>query len=168
MHDVGKIGIRDNVLLKNGKLNEKEWNHMQQHTIFGCSILATGQSSSDRTHKICTLKNCSPERLLKDDTRNNLITVAKRIALFHHESWNGTGYPFGIAKEKIPIEARIVSLVDVFDAISSKRHYKDVFPENACRDIILEGRGTKFDPAVVDTFFKCLETIITAKDHFLD
>ena len=168
MHDVGKIGIRDNVLLKNGKLNEEEWDHMQQHTIFGCSILATSQTNNNKRHNICTLANCSPERLLKNDSRNDLITVAKRVALFHHETWDGTGYPFRLAGVNIPIEARIVSLVDVFDAISSKRHYKDMFPEDACKDIIREGRGTKFDPAVVDVFFQCLDTIISAKDHFLD
>ncbi|MCK5311543.1 MAG: response regulator [Desulfobacteraceae bacterium] len=161
MHDVGKIGILDKVLLKKGSLNGKEWEHMKQHVNFGCSILSTeGEHDLDPA--------CSPDELLKEDKGLEILTVAKRIALFHHECWDGKGYPFKLAGEKIPVEARIVSLVDVYDAVSSKRPYKEPFPERQCQDIIKQEAGTKFDPLIVDAFFNNLDGILDIKQRFLD
>jgi len=155
MHDVGKIGIEDSVLLKNGKLDDQEWDLMQQHVRLGCSILSSGRKTNID-------EECSPEILLNVLNKNegiDVLTVAKRIALFHHERWDGEGYLFGLSKEKIPIEARIVSLVDFYDAVSSKRPYKDPYPEEKCQRLIKEGEGTRFDPSVVQIFFKKLKDI---------
>jgi len=161
MHDVGKIGIHDSVLLKKGKLNAQEWEHMKKHASFGCSILSPEDGSDIDT-------TCSPEPLLKKDEGNDILTVARRIALFHHETWDGRGYPFGLSKEQIPVEARIVSLVDVYDAVSSKRPYKDAFNEKKCQEIIKNGSGTQFDPLVVEAFFDSLDAILQVKHQFFD
>jgi len=161
MHDVGKIGIHDSVLLKKGTLDEQEWEHMKQHTKFGCSILSPEDGINTET-------TFSPESLLRSDEGNDILTVARRIALFHHETWDGKGYPFGLCKERIPVEARIVSLVDVYDAVSSKRPYKDAFQEEKCQEIIENGRGTQFDPSVVEAFFNSLDAIIQIKHQFFD
>ena len=161
MHDVGKIGIVDKVLLKKGGLDAEEWEHMKKHVCFGCTILtADGDNPDDII--------CSPQPLLAEDDGLDVLTVAKRIALFHHERWDGQGYLFGLAGETIPIEARIVSLVDVYDAVSSKRPYKEPFPEHQCQEIIKSGSGTQFDPAIVEAFFENIEDIIRIKKQFMD
>lgn len=156
MHDVGKIGIDDCVLLKKGKLNEKEWEQMQQHVCLGYSILSSGDEDEEGS-----VVSCSQEILSKALQNDSLdvINVAKRIALFHHERWDGKGYLFNLAEDEIPIEARIVSLVDFYDAVSSKRPYKEAFPEDKCQELINEGVGTQFDPAVVKAFFDNLDAI---------
>jgi len=163
MHDVGKIGIMDRVLLKNGSLDDEEWIHMKQHVNFGCAILSPSESEKEQGAGIC-----SPESLLMNDTGLDILTVAKRIALFHHERWDGTGYPFGLEKEIIPVEARIVSVVDVYDALSNKRPYKPAFTEQQCQEIIKKGAGTQFDPAIVNAFFENLEGILEIKHRFID
>lgn len=160
MHDVGKIGIVDKVLLKTAKLDPDEWKHMQQHVNFGCSILSASE--------IIAEDGCSMQPSEQEDTGFDILSVAKKIALYHHEYWNGNGYPFGIAGEEIPIEARIVSVVDVYDAISSKRPYKHAFPEQECQDIIRADRGKHFDPVVVDAFFANLDAIIKIKQDYSD
>jgi putative two-component system response regulator len=158
MHDVGKIGIHDDVLLKCGRLDADEWEQMKAHVNIGCTILCTGDSGDvDQT--------CFTDLLANPDQDVGLLTVAKRIALFHHERWDGNGYPLGLAAEMIPIEARIVGLVDVYDALSSKRPYKDPFPEARCQKLIEEGSGTQFDPAVVFAFFENLDGILRIKQR---
>ena len=160
MHDVGKIGIDDAVLLKKGKLNPTEWAHMQQHVCLGYHILDTKKQTCG-TNSCASL--CTYKELLLQDHSVDLITVAKKIALFHHERWDGNGYLLGLAKDEIPIEARIVSLVDFYDAVSSKRPYKEAFPENECQKLIKEGIGSQFDPQVVETFFANLDAIHAIK-----
>ena len=150
MHDVGKIGIEDKVLLKKGKLDAAEWAHMKQHVKIGCSILCAGN---------CDPKSDCFDLLLKNDAGSSTMIVAQRIALFHHERWDGSGYISGLAKTKIPIEARIVALADFYDAVSSKRPYKEPFSQEECERLINEGRGSQFDPLVVDTFFANIDTI---------
>lgn len=97
-----------------------------------------------------------------------LMPLARTIALAHHERWDGTGYPNGLAREAIPLEARIVSLVDVYDALGSDRPYKVPFPETECQRIIRQDSGLAFDPAVVEAFFASLDTILQLKDHWRD
>jgi putative two-component system response regulator len=126
MHDLGKIGIPDSVLLKPGKLNAEEWAIMRSHTIIGAKSLA--------------------------NSRFRLIQLAESIAHFHHERWDGTGYPEGLKDTEIPIEARIVSIVDGFDAMLSQRPYKKAMPLDEVLDIIRSERGRAYDPAIVDTF----------------
>lgn len=133
MHDVGKIGIPDSLLLKPGNLNEEEWVIMQTHTTIGHELLSGHDSA--------------------------IMNMASSIALHHHERWDGTGYPQGLRGSDIPIEGRIVALCDVFDALISKRPYKDQWPlETAVREI--HGlSGIAFDPQLVEAFGTALSEI---------
>ncbi len=140
MHDVGKIGIPDRILLKPGKLDPDEWKVMKQHTVIGGKIL----SGSDA----------------------GFIRLAETIALTHHEKWDGTGYPNGLKGEGIPIAGRITAIADVFDALTSKRPYKEPFSVERSFGIIQEGRGGHFDPAVVDAFFAVTDEVLAIKERF--
>lgn len=133
MHDVGKIGISDNILLKPGKLTSSEFQIMKQHTNIGAELLS-GHSS----------------RLLK---------VAKHIALAHHERWDGRGYPLGLRQREISLPGRITALCDVFDALTSPRPYKEAWPFDKAVKEIWHGKGNHFDPRLVDVFIKQLPTI---------
>ena len=135
MHDIGKIGIPDRVLQKPGKLNPAEWEIMKQHSVIGAEIL-------------------------KDASADFMIMGAD-IALSHHEKWDGSGYPEGISKADIPLAGRIVAVADVFDALTSKRPYKEAFPLEKALDIIKEGHGVHFDPDVVDTFSAIQDEIVS-------
>lgn len=133
MHDVGKIGIPDNILSKPGKLTDKEFEIMTQHSIIGGKILAGSKAE--------------------------ILKIARQIALTHHEKWNGTGYPNGLSKKKIPIEGRIVGLADVFDALTSRRPYKGPYPVEVAIEIISLARGKHFDPDIVDVFLESIKEI---------
>ncbi|MDC7222858.1 MAG: response regulator, partial [Spirochaetales bacterium] len=125
LHDVGKIGIPDSILLKPGKLTEREFAHMKMHTVFG------------------------GEALLKAEKKlgsNSFLRYATEIALNHHERWDGKGYPKGLAREEIPISARIMAVADVYDALISTRCYKKAFSHAKSVDILNEGAGSQFDP----------------------
>ncbi|HEX5871125.1 MAG TPA: HD domain-containing phosphohydrolase, partial [Longimicrobium sp.] len=126
LHDLGKVGIPDGVLLKPGRLSDGERELMQRHTEIGAEILAAG--------------------------RSRMVRMAEGIARAHHERWDGTGYPLGLAGESIPLPARIVALADFYDALSSDRPYRAAWPRERVVDEIAAGRGTHFDPAVVDAF----------------
>jgi putative two-component system response regulator len=126
LHDIGKIGVPDAVLLKPGKLTSEEYEIMKRHTIIGARILADG--------------HC------------DFVRVAGLIARSHHERWDGSGYPDGLAGEAIPIEARIVGLVDVYDALTHDRPYRPAWDEARVLDHIAAERGRHFDPALVDAF----------------
>ncbi|MFH1382753.1 MAG: HD domain-containing phosphohydrolase [Chloroflexota bacterium] len=134
MHDVGKIGIPDRILQKPGKLEPDEWVIMRQHTTIGAEILK--------------------------DASADFIKLAEAIALSHHEKWDGSGYPRGMKGEDIPLAGRIVALADVFDALTSDRVYRAAMPLEKAMGIVKEGRGSHFDPAVVDAFAS-IETEIT-------
>ncbi len=133
LHDIGKIGISDSVLLKHSRLNDEEYRHIQQHTIIGAKILS--------------------------NSRNATIQMAEGIALRHHENWDGSGYPDGLAGEKIPLEARIVSIVDVYDAMLSNRVYRDGLPENEVIAYIGAQAGCKFAPDLVGLFVERIDEI---------
>ncbi len=139
MHDVGKIGIPDKILMKPGKLTDEEFDFMKTHTTIGAKILA--------------------------DSKAEILQLAQQIAISHHEKWNGRGYPQGLAGDTIPLAARIVGLTDVFDALTSKRPYKDPFPVEVALDIIKKERGEHFDPDVVDVFFENIDEILKIKDE---
>lgn len=134
MHDVGKIGIPDNILLKPGKLTNEEHEIMRLHTVYGGQILAGSDS--------------------------DIIQLAHTIALGHHEKWNGRGYPHGISGEAIPLVARIVNIADLFDALTSKRPYKDPYPVDVALDIIKAEKGTSLDPRMVEVFLDRLDDIL--------
>ncbi len=134
MHDIGKIGIPDRILTKNGPLTNEEWNIMRQHTTFGGQIL--------------------------EGSGIGFLRLGEVIALTHHEKWDGSGYPLGLSGTSIPLAGRIVAVADVFDALMSKRPYKPPLTIDQTIDIIRAGRGTHFDPAVVDVFMNSLKEII--------
>lgn len=131
MHDIGKIGIPDEILQKPGKLTPEEFEKMKEHPVIGGKII--------------------------QDTFGHLLdgayeNMAYQVAMYHHEKWNGKGYPTGISGEEIPLCARIMAVADVFDAVSSKRCYREAIPLDECFQIIQNGRGTDFDPDIVDAF----------------
>ena len=138
LHDVGKVGISDLILLKPGKLTAEEFECMKEHTLIGARTLAIVQ-----------------ERF----PHNAFIALGIEIARSHHEKWDGTGYPDGLAGEAIPLAARIMAIADVYDALRSKRCYKDGIGHAAAAEILAQGRGTHFDPRVVDAFFAVAEKI---------
>ena len=137
MHDTGKIGIPDAVLRKPGKLDADEWAIMRAHCRIGHEIL----SSSDAP----------------------IFQLAAEIALRHHEKWDGSGYPDGLAGEAIPESARIVAVADVFDALTTKRPYKEPWPVGLALDALREGYGRHFQPSLIDAFEACLEGVLEIK-----
>ena len=152
VHDIGKIGIPDNVLLKKGKLDKDEWAKMQEHCRYGHKILTENKF-------IEAFINEENRNALNDELQTNIIAKAANIALNHHEHWNGNGYPLGLKGEEIPLEARITAIADVFDALSSSRPYKEAWPVENCIDYIKEGKGKQFDPTIVDVFVDNVEMI---------
>ena len=131
LHDIGKVGLEDTVLLKPGKLDAAERKRMQEHTLVAGACLREIE-----------------QRL----GASNFLQTAREIALHHHERWDGNGYPTGLAGAEIPLSARIVTVADVYDALSSKRVYKEAFPHEECVRLIREGSGTQFDPELVQIF----------------
>ena len=140
MHDTGKLGIPDSVLKKPGKLNEKEWIIMKSHTTIGHDILS------------------------KSNTR--FFQMSSEIALFHHEKWNGQGYPKGLKETDIPESARIVAIGDVFDALTMKRPYKPAWSTDDSFAEIERSAGTHFDPTLTDCFLKIKTEIIDIKKNW--
>lgn len=142
MHDVGKIGIPDHILLKPGKLTPEEFTIMKTHAEIGANILA-GHNSP-------------------------LLQLAETIAATHHEKWDGSGYPRGLKGEAIPLEGRIVAIADVFDALTSSRPYKQAWSVEAAMSYVQDNSGIHFDPEIVVHFQKILPDILVIKDQFLD
>ena len=142
MHDLGKIGIRDLILMKPAKLDPVEWEIMKQHTVIGAKILKGSDAE--------------------------FIRMGETIAQYHHEKWDGSGYPNSLKGIAIPIASRIAAIADVFDALTSKRPYKELFSVEKSLAIIREGRGSHFDPDVVDAFFAIQDEILTIKKKYGD
>jgi putative two-component system response regulator len=142
MHDIGKIGIPDSIMLKPGKLTHEEFVVMKNHPIIGAEILG--------------------------DSDSELIALAKLVSLTHHEKWDGTGYPNQLKGEDIPIEGRIVALADVFDALTSVRPYKDAWTVEAAMELINKEKGKHFDPHLVEIFEPLLEQILEIKERWKD
>ncbi|MCA9234715.1 MAG: response regulator [Planctomycetales bacterium] len=131
LHDIGKVGIPDDVLLKPGRLTKDEMNCMKLHTVIGGKTL---------------------DAALRAHPSASYLKVARDIAWTHHERYDGTGYPNGLAGEDIPLCGRIMAVADVYDALTTKRVYKDAMPHHEAKEILLAGCGTQFDPAVIDAF----------------
>ena len=149
LHDVGKIGIPDAILFKPGKLDPQEYDFMKKHALLGRDIIEPLSHREFQTLKSHSSVGGSILRM----PNSPMMTLAARIAQTHHERWDGTGYPIGLKGDDIPIEGRITAVADVFDALSSKRPYKPAFPREKCFAILEEGRGSHFDPHVLDAFF---------------
>jgi len=142
MHDVGKIGIPDQILLKPGPLTPDERVVIERHCDIGYRILVGSKS--------------------------NLLNVASTVALAHHEKFDGSGYPRGLAGEEIPIEGRIAAIADVFDALTSDRVYKRAMPLGKALDVLREGRGTHFDPDLLDLFLSSFDSVVAIKAQYAD
>ncbi len=142
MHDIGKVGIPDRVLLKPGKLNSEEWEIMKKHTVYGYEILKGGDS--------------------------RLLQIAADIAVEHHERWDGSGYPFGKKGEEISIYGRMTSISDVFDALTSNRPYKRAWNIDKTVQFFKEQRGKQFDPFLTDIFLKNIDRIYSIKKELKD
>lgn len=142
LHDIGKIGIPDGILLKPGPLTADEFTTMKSHARIGGEAIAHAMSRAQSTSEI---ESPQPDALVFLDT-------ARQIALWHHEKWNGTGYPDGLAGDSIPLCARLMAVADVFDALTTKRVYKPTMPIEQAERLIVEGKGAHFDPDLVDAF----------------
>lgn len=142
MHDIGKIGTEDRILLKKGKHTEEEREIMKQHAEIGYRILSGSKS--------------------------DLLILAANIALTHHERYDGGGYPNGLSGESIPLEGRITTIADVFDALTSKRVYKIAFPLDQAIKMMRDEKGKHFDPYLLDLFFDALPEIMEIKDQYSD
>lgn len=140
LHDIGKVGIRDEILLKPGKLTASEYEEMKRHAAYGAEVLRTAE-----------------ENLLKKG--KSLFDMGIEIAEGHHEKWDGSGYPKGKKGLEIPLSARIVAVADVFDALTSRRPYKEAFTLDRSFEILKEGRGKHFDPVIVDVFLENRDVI---------
>jgi len=140
MHDLGKIGISDTIMLKPARLTDEERAIMETHTTIGADILS--------------------------GSNNELLETARVIALTHHEKWDGSGYPRKLAGEAIPMEGRVAAVVDVFDALTSIRPYKKAWPIEEAVEDMRQNSGTHFDPKLVDHFMKILPGILKIRERF--
>lgn len=147
LHDIGKVGMPDHILLKPDRLSAEEFESMKRHTIYGAQVIETIKKKVGDTP---------------------FLRYAGEIALSHQEKWDGTGYPAGLKGETIPISARLMALADVYDALISKRVYKPALSHAKARKIILEGRGSHFDPIVVDAFLKVEQAFLSVALHHAD
>ena len=147
LHDIGKVGVPDKILLKPGKLTYEEFEEMKKHTIYGRDAIRVAEQ------KIGT---------------NSFLRFAGEIAYSHHERWDGAGYPEGLRGEEIPVSGRLMALVDVYDALISKRVYKPPFPHHKAIAIIREERGTHFDPEIADAFLELAERFRTIAIEHID
>ncbi len=134
LHDIGKVGIPDRILLKPGKLTADEYDIMKSHCIFGSTTLKEAETGPEKT---------------------SFLQMGQDITHYHHEKWDGTGYPEGLAGDMIPLPARIVALADVYDALTTRRAYKPAYEHELSKKIILQGRGAHFDPDIVEAFILC-------------
>jgi putative two-component system response regulator len=142
MHDIGKIGIPDRILLKPSPLDAGEWKTMQEHPQIGAKII--GRDSSE------------------------LLQLAQTIALTHHEKWDGSGYPEGLAGEKIPLAGRIIAIADVFDALTTKRPYKNAWPVEEAIDHLKVQSGKHFDPQLLPLFLDRIDDVLKVKNQWAD
>lgn len=148
LHDIGKVGIQDSILLKPGKLTDEEFEEMKRHTTYGRDALAAAEQSID--------------------SADNFLVFAKEIAYSHQEKWDGSGYPEGLSGEDIPLPARLMAIADVYDALISKRVYKPAFSHEKAIDIITEGKGSHFEPLLVDCFLNIVDDFNQVAKDFAD
>lgn len=148
LHDIGKVGIPDDILLKPGKLTPEEWEVMKTHAQLGSEAIELAERDAERPVAF--------------------LTLAKEIAHWHHERWDGSGYPDGLAGDAIPVSARLMALADVFDALITPRVYKPAMPFAEAREIIVAGRGHHFDPDVVDAFLVVFEKFQAIAQRYRD
>lgn len=164
LHDVGKIGIPDSILFKPGKLDPQEYDYMKRHCAIGKEIIEPLNQKEFEVYKSHVTVG---DNILRNQS-SPMLLMASRIAQTHHERWDGTGYPIGLSGNDIPIEGRITAIADVFDALSSSRPYKKAFSREKCFEILEQGRGTHFDPVLLEAFFANSDEIIQVQIDFMD
>jgi putative two-component system response regulator len=148
LHDIGKVGISDSILLKPGKLGPEEFEIMKTHTTIGYNAIENAEKQLGMTVEF--------------------LTCAKEIALSHQEKWDGSGYPQKLVGDAIPISARLMAVADVYDALRTRRVYKDAMSHDQAIAIIMEGKGSHFDPDVVDAFGEIIDEFKDIADRYLD
>ena len=148
LHDIGKVGIPDRILLKPGRYEPEEFAIMKRHPLLGLQAIEHAEQSLGMSV--------------------DFLNMAKEIAYGHHEKWDGSGYPQGLAGEAIPLSARLMALADVYDALISRRVYKEGMPHHQAAEIIAQGRGSHFDPDMVDAFFQIEQTFVAIAQRYLD
>ncbi|MFA5081561.1 MAG: two-component system response regulator [Hydrogenophilaceae bacterium] len=148
LHDIGKVGIPDHILLKPGKLTPEEWEIMKTHARLGSEAIE--QAEHDAIKPVA------------------FLAIAKQIAHWHHEKWDGNGYPDGLAGDAIPVPARLMALADVFDALISRRVYKPPMSYEQAREIIIGDRGHHFDPDLVDAFIEVFDEFVAIAERYGD
>lgn len=145
LHDLGKIAVTDSILCKPGKLTKEEFDIMKTHAKVGGEMI----------------------RETLSDIENGLVfSTAVEMAMYHHEKWNGTGYPFGLKEYEIPLSARIMAIADVFDALVSKRCYKEAFSYDEAFDILRKESGTHFDPKIFEVFEQLRDEIVAVSESW--
>jgi putative two-component system response regulator len=147
LHDIGKVGVSDRILFKSGTLTEQEFNEMKKHTIYGRDALFSAEK------KLGAI---------------SFLHCAREIAYTHHEKWNGSGYPEGLRGEQIPLAGRLMALADSYDALTSKRVYKAPLPHEKAVQIIMEEKGVRFDPEIVDAFLEAKEKFRQIASKYAD
>jgi putative two-component system response regulator len=152
------------ILKKPGPLDPSEWEMMKEHTGIGKDILQPLTAEDIALYRRHT--RIGEDILAGSDSP--LLEMARKIAAYHHEHWDGSGYPYGLKGEDIPIEARIVTVADIYDALSSRRTYKEPFPEEKCQQVIRSFSGTLLDPAIVEVFFQNIDQILKIKEEWKD
>jgi len=148
LHDIGKVGIPDRVLLHPGRLHGEDWEIMKTHAAIGARAIELAE--------------------LDTEQEVDFLSVAKEIARWHHEHWDGSGYPDGLQGEAIPLSARLMALADVFDALITPRVYKEPMSGEQARELIRAGRGSHFDPDVVDAFERQFDAFCAIADRYAD
>jgi putative two-component system response regulator len=149
LHDIGKVGIPDRILHKPGKLTEEEFEIMKTHTLLGGNAISGAENMT-------SFQN------------STFLKAARQIAIGHHEKWDGSGYPFALRGDSIPIPARLMALADVYDAMSCRRVYKSAMEHDEVAQIIISGRGIHFDPDVVDAFVAAISEFKAIAAKFSD
>jgi len=147
LHDIGKVGIEDVILKKEGKLTSLEYEVMQTHSLLGKHII---------------------NNAIRSYEENDFFIMARNIAEYHHEKWDGTGYPERLSANKIPLESRFMAIADVYDALVSKRVYKEPFPHEKSIAIMIDGRGKHFDPILLDAFVEIQDEFRVVAETYRD
>lgn len=148
LHDIGKVGIPDRILLKPGKLTDDEFEIMKTHTSLGRDAIEHAEKQLGK--------------------KVDFLSMAKEIALSHQEKWDGSGYPDGLKGEAIPLSARLMAMADVFDALISRRVYKEPMPSQDAFELMIKGKGKHFDPELVDAFLEIKDQFLEIAERFKD
>lgn len=162
LHDIGKVGIPDAILLKPGRLTPAEFEIMKTHSQIGADALG------DAIQRVLSREATRADAQEVPSRSLAFLETARQIARCHHERWDGTGYPEGLKGDAIPLPGRLMAIADVYDALSCKRHYKEAFAPERVRALMVDGRGTHFDPRLLDAFLQLEDEFLAIAEHYRD